>query len=87
MAVSTSFYGAKLEPLFIKYCSSSSSSSFSYVTTHLSFLGRNRKSFVQCKKGSIIRCEASSSDNANSVSALQQLKTSAADSKFSLNLL
>jgi hypothetical protein len=86
MAVSTSFYGAKLEPLFIKYCSSSSSS-LSYVTTHLSFLGRNRKSFVQCKKGSIIRCEASSSDNANSVSALQQLKTSAADSKFSLNLL
>ncbi|WJX63413.1 Glutamyl-tRNA reductase 1, chloroplastic [Trifolium repens] len=78
MAVSTSFYGAKLEPLFIKYCSSSSSS-LSYVTTHLSFLGRNRKSFVQCKKGSIIRCEASSSDNANSVSALQQLKTSAAD--------
>jgi hypothetical protein len=86
MAISTSFYGAKLEPLFIKYCSSSSSS-LSYVTTHLSFLGRNRKSFVQCKKGSIIRCEASSSDNANSVSALQQLKTSAADSKFSLNLL
>jgi hypothetical protein len=86
MAVSTSFYGAKLEPLFIKYCSSSSSS-LSYVTTHLSFLGRNRKSFVQCKKGSIIRCEASSSDNANSVSALQQLKTSAADSKDFLNLL
>jgi TRAP-type uncharacterized transport system substrate-binding protein len=78
MAISTSFYGAKLEPLFIKYCSSSSSSSIYYVTTHLSFFGRNKKSLV--------RCEASS-DNANSVSALQQLKTSAADSKFSLNLL
>ncbi|GAU47576.1 hypothetical protein TSUD_244640 [Trifolium subterraneum] len=77
MAVSTSFYGAKLEPLFIKYCSSSSSS-LSYVTTHLSFFGRNRKSLDQCQRGSIIRCEASS-DNANSVSALQQLKTSAAD--------
>jgi len=90
MAVSTSFYGAKLEPLFLKCCSSSSTSS-SYVTTHLSFFGSNKKSFVQ--RGSI-RCDASSSDvlvdpsdNAKSVSALQQLKASAADSKSSLNVL
>jgi len=91
MAVSTSFYGAKLEPLFLKCCSSSSTTSSSYVTTHLSFFGSNKKSFVQ--RGSI-RCDASSSDvlvdpsdNAKSVSALQQLKASAADSKSSLNVL
>lgn len=91
MAVSTSFYGAKLEPLFLKCCSSSSTTSSSYVTTHLSFFGSNKKSFVQ-SRGSI-RCDASSSDvlidpsdNAKSVSALQQLKASAADSKSSLNV-
>ncbi|CAL5189534.1 unnamed protein product [Lathyrus oleraceus] len=81
MAVSTSFFSsAKSEPFFLKHCSSSPSpSSFSYLTTHLSFYGRNRKSLVQSQKGSIIRCDASSSSDANSVSALQQLKTSAAD--------
>lgn len=86
MAVSTSFYGVKLEPLFLKCCSSSSTTSSSSVTstTHLSFFGSNKKSFVQ-SRGSI-RCDASSSDvlidpsdNAKSVSALQQLKASAAD--------
>ncbi|XP_058758284.1 glutamyl-tRNA reductase 1, chloroplastic-like [Vicia villosa] len=82
MAVSTSFFStAKPEPFFLKHCSSSSSSSFSYVTTHLSFHGRNKKSLVQTQKGSTIRCDASSSDVSVSVSVspLQQLKTSAAD--------
>lgn len=83
MAVSTSFFStAKSEHFFLKHCSSSSSS-FSYVTTHLSFHGRNKKSLVQTQKGSTIRCDASSSNV--SVSPLQQLKVSAADSKFSLS--
>lgn len=94
MAVSTSFSGAKLEALFFNCCSSTSS----YVTTtHLSFFGRNRMSFVQSQRGSI-RCEASSSSsssdvlvdssnkNSTTVSALQQLKTSAADSKSSFKI-
>ncbi|KAL5102494.1 hypothetical protein RYX36_006821, partial [Vicia faba] len=79
MAVSTSFFsGGKSEPFFLKHCSSSSSS-FSYVTTHLSFDGRNKKSLVQSQKGSssTIRCDASSS-----VDPLQQLKTSAADTSL-----
>ncbi|XP_020209121.1 glutamyl-tRNA reductase 1, chloroplastic [Cajanus cajan] len=81
MAVSTSFSGAKLEALLLK-CGSSNATT---TTTHLSVFGKNRKTLVQTLRGSI-RCEVSASDvsldstkKATNVSALEQLKTSAAD--------
>src|ERR1044072_9841304 len=88
MAVSTIFPGTKLETLLLKCCSSSSSSTGS---THLSILGKNRKTLnlIHAQRGSI-RCEASFDVMVNatssSISALEQLKTSAADSKSSYYL-
>ncbi|KAL2317577.1 hypothetical protein Fmac_031453 [Flemingia macrophylla] len=80
MAVSTSFSGAKLEALLLK-CGSSNAT----TTTHLSVFGKYRKTLVQTQRGSI-RCEVSASDvsldptkKPTTVSALEQLKTSAAD--------
>lgn len=92
MAVPTNFPGAKLEVLLLK-SSSSSSASLSRVSTatHLSVFGKtikNRRTLLQRR---VISCEAAASDvfvktddptNGNSVSALEQLKTSAADSEF-----
>lgn len=87
--MSTTFSGAKLEALLLN-CSSSSRSSSSTVT-QLSVLGKPRTSLIQ--KG-IVRCDAQSSEvlvksdglssNATTLSALEQLKTSAADSKSML---
>jgi len=81
MAVSTSFSGVKLEALLLK-CASSNA-----TTTHFSLLGRNRKTLVQTHRGAI-RCEVSASDvsvdptkKPSTISALEQLKTSAADRK------
>ncbi|KHN39982.1 Glutamyl-tRNA reductase 1, chloroplastic [Glycine soja] len=82
MAVSTSFSGVKLEALLLK-CGSSNAAT---TTTHISCFGKNRKTLVQSQRGAI-RCEASSASDvvadatkkAASVSALEQLKTSAAD--------
>ncbi|KAJ7965849.1 Glutamyl-tRNA reductase family protein [Quillaja saponaria] len=91
MAVSTSFAGAKLEALLLKSSSSSSSASTSKASlaTQLSVFGipiRNTRSLIQ--RGSF-RCEAASGpdvvvksdnpSNAATISALEQLKTSAAD--------
>ncbi|KAK7385433.1 hypothetical protein VNO78_31151 [Psophocarpus tetragonolobus] len=83
MAVSTSFSGAKLETLLLK-CGSSNATT-TPTTTHFSVFGKNRKTFVQTQRGAI-RCEVSASDvaadptkKAAAVSALEQLKTSAAD--------
>ncbi|KAK7321295.1 hypothetical protein VNO77_31790 [Canavalia gladiata] len=82
MAVSTTFSGAKFESLLLK-CGSSNAT----TTTHLSsFFVKNRNTIIQTQRGPI-RCEASSSsqllvDRSNkpsNVSALEQLKTSAAD--------
>lgn len=81
MAVSTCFSGAKLEALLLKCCSNATT-----TTTHLSFFGKNRKTLnlIHTQRGSI-RCEASSDvlvepvNNATNISALEQLKTSAAD--------
>ena len=91
MAISTSFSGAKLEALLLKSSSSSSgSSSRASTASHLSVIGKpskNRRNLIQ--RG-VIRCETASSDvvvktddpgNASGISALEQLKTSAADSK------
>ncbi|XP_027335705.1 glutamyl-tRNA reductase 1, chloroplastic-like [Abrus precatorius] len=84
MAVSTTFSGAKLEALLLKWSSSSSPSSSraSFTATHLSVLHKNRRTLYQ--KG-VIRCGAQSSDEilksdgSNTLSALEQFKTSAAD--------
>ncbi|KAG5052673.1 hypothetical protein JHK87_004871 [Glycine soja] len=84
MAVSTSFPGAKLEALLLK-CGSSNAATAT-TTTHLSCFCKTRKTLVQSQRGPI-RCEASSASDvvadatkkAASVSALEQLKTSAAD--------
>ncbi|KAE9587077.1 hypothetical protein Lal_00004597 [Lupinus albus] len=86
MAVSTTFSGAKLDTLLPKCSSFSRSSSNS---THLSVFGKNRKTFIH--RG-VIRCNGSNSassdvivkidgdsSNAITLSALEQLKTSAAD--------
>ncbi|XP_061351480.1 glutamyl-tRNA reductase 1, chloroplastic-like [Gastrolobium bilobum] len=87
MAVSTTFSGSKLEALLLK-CSSSSSASSSRASstaTHLSVVGKNRRTLIH--RG-VIRCGAEASDvliktddtsNASTLSALEQLKTSAAD--------
>ncbi|KAF7817074.1 glutamyl-tRNA reductase 1, chloroplastic [Senna tora] len=86
MAVPTSFSAAKLQALLLK--SASSSSSRASTATHFSVFGKpikNRKTMIQRR---LITCEAASSDvflhtddptNANTISALEQLKTSAAD--------
>ncbi|OIW16546.1 hypothetical protein TanjilG_08403 [Lupinus angustifolius] len=83
MAVSTSFSGAKLETLLLNKCYPSSSARSN--ATHLSVFGKNRRTVSVIQKGGI-RCDASGSDvlgdsssNATTVSAIEQLKTSAAD--------
>lgn len=80
MAVSTTFSGPKLESLFLK------SSSRLPTPTHLSVFGKPRTTFIQ--KG-IIRCDAQNSDqtiaSTTTLSALELLKTSAADSKSMLH--
>ncbi|KAL3034620.1 hypothetical protein AAZX31_02G204400 [Glycine max] len=86
MAVSTSFPGAKLEALLLKCGSSNAATATATTTTHLSCFCKTRKTLVQSQRGPI-RCEASSASDvvadatkkAASVSALEQLKTSAAD--------
>ncbi|KAK7301065.1 hypothetical protein RJT34_11921 [Clitoria ternatea] len=83
MAISTSFSGAKLEALLLK-CGSSNATT-NTTTTPLSVFGKNRKTLLS-QRGAI-RCDASASDvlvdttskKTTSVSALEQLKTSAAD--------
>ncbi|CAL0327324.1 unnamed protein product [Lupinus luteus] len=87
MAVSTTLSGAKLDTLLLN--SSSLSRSSSSNSTHLSVFGKNRKNFIH--RG-VIRCNGSNSassdvivkndgdsSNAITLSALEQLKTSAAD--------
>jgi len=86
MAVSTTFSGPKLESLFLK------SSSRLPTPTHLSVFGKPRTTFIQ--KG-IIRCDAQNSDQTNNasptptptLSALELLKTSAADSMSMLHFI
>lgn len=95
MAVSTSFCGAKLEALLLK--SSSPASRASSIANRFSESAKagvvNKKSLI--RRG-IIRCEAAVPEvlikddddlsNANNVSALEQLKTSAVDSKYCIIL-
>ncbi|KAF1869131.1 hypothetical protein Lal_00048412 [Lupinus albus] len=83
MAVSTSFSGAKLETLLLNKCCPSSSARLN--ATHFSVFGKNRRTLSVIQKGGI-RCDASASNvlgdsisNATTVSAIEQLKTSAAD--------
>ncbi|KAK7351537.1 hypothetical protein VNO77_11073 [Canavalia gladiata] len=83
MALSTTFSGAKLEALLLNSSSSSSSSRPSSTATNLSLIRRNnRKTLIQ--RG-VIRCDAQASDvsvkadGSSPLSALEQLKTSAAD--------
>ncbi|KAI4337562.1 hypothetical protein L6164_015960 [Bauhinia variegata] len=86
MAVSTSFSGAKVEALLLKSSSSlSASSTIASTATNLSIFGKPRRTLIQ--RG-VLRCEAAASDiavksddpsNASTVSALELLKTSAAD--------
>lgn len=88
MAVSTSFAGAKLEALLLKASSSSAAttSSTSRASTASYFprpIWSRRSSSIQ--RG--VRCEVAASDVAvqggsSNISALEQLKTSAADSTF-----
>ncbi|PON68283.1 Tetrapyrrole biosynthesis, glutamyl-tRNA reductase [Parasponia andersonii] len=88
MAVSTSFAGAKLEALLLKSSSANTtSSSFSRVspTSSLCKPIRTRRALMQSQRG--VRCEVAASDapiqadqaGGSNVSALEQLKTSAAD--------
>ncbi|KAL4604412.1 hypothetical protein ACB092_10G191800 [Castanea dentata] len=82
MAVSTSFAGAKLEALFLKSSSSSSSSRASLSSQVPQISGkpiRSRKTLIQ--RGAV-RCEVAASDvslQTDKLSALEQLKTSAVD--------
>ncbi|KAM4087271.1 hypothetical protein ACJW30_10G165600 [Castanea mollissima] len=82
MAVSTSFAGAKLEALFLKSSSSSSSSRASLSSQAPQISGkpiRSRKTLIQ--RGAV-RCEVAASDvslQTDKLSALEQLKTSAVD--------
>lgn len=82
MAVSSAFAGAKLESLFLSNATTSPPSSSSPPTSHFQ---TPRKSLIH--RGNL-RCQSTassdvvvenSSGNASSLSALQQLKTSAAD--------
>ncbi|KAL1308713.1 hypothetical protein HN51_050695 [Arachis hypogaea] len=82
MAVSTSFSGAKLEALFLKCCSSSSANA-AYSLCVPSKTAAKATRTTPFRRG-LVRCDASASpdvilDNAAAVSALQQLKTYAAD--------
>ncbi|XP_030946646.1 glutamyl-tRNA reductase 1, chloroplastic-like [Quercus lobata] len=82
MAVSTSFAGAKLEAMFLKSSSSSSSSRASLSSQVPQISGkpiRNRKTLI--RRGAV-RCEVAASDvslQTDKLSALELLKTSAAD--------
>lgn len=82
MAVSTSFAGAKLEAMFLKSSSSSSSSRASLSSQVPQISGkpiRNRKTLI--RRGAV-RCEVAASDvslQTDKLSALEMLKTSAAD--------
>jgi len=84
MALPSTFSAAKFEALFLKSSSSSSSQFPSRALLPTAFLDHNRKTFV--RRG-VVRCGAQPSDasvgpnNAISLSALELLKTSAADSK------
>ncbi|XP_047161908.1 glutamyl-tRNA reductase 1, chloroplastic isoform X1 [Vigna umbellata] len=81
MALSSTFSAAKFDVLYLK-SSSSSSSQFPSKALPTAFLGHNRTTFV--RRG-VVRCDSKPSDasvgpnNAISLSALEQLKTSAAD--------
>ncbi|EXC01154.1 Glutamyl-tRNA reductase 1 [Morus notabilis] len=86
MAVSTSFAGAKLEALLLNTASSSRVSSASSSSSQLSsFCKPIRSRRVLIQRG--VRCEVASSDASlqtdklasSNISALEQLKTSAAD--------
>lgn len=100
MAVSSTFSGAKLERLLINSCSSPSASSLRACSlSHqqmkaFSKPNRGRKALAQRIGG--VRCEVAQSDainegeqmdpsKASALSALEQLKTSAADSTFNFN--
>ncbi|XP_054799127.1 glutamyl-tRNA reductase 1, chloroplastic-like [Prosopis cineraria] len=85
MAVSTSFSGAKLEALLLKSSSPASRASAAPRLSDFGKPGAIKRTLIQ--RG-IIRCEAAVPEvlikadepsNGNSVSALEQLKTSAAD--------
>ncbi|GMY17486.1 glutamyl-tRNA reductase 1, chloroplastic-like [Fagus crenata] len=84
MAVSTSFAGAKLEALFLKSSSSRASPS-SQLPSIFGKPIRSRKSLIQ--RGAVVplrpvRCEVAASDvsiQTDKLSALEQLKASAAD--------
>lgn len=89
MAVSTSFAGAKLEALLLKSSSANATTSSSRaVASSTSFYKPIRTRRALFQRG--VRCEVASSDvsvqndqagaGASNVSALEQLKTSAADS-------
>ena len=88
MAVSTSFAGAKLEALFLKSSSSRASPS-SQLPSIFGKPIRSRKSLIQ--RGAVVplrpvRCEVAASDvsiQTDKLSALEQLKASAADSNAS----
>ena len=99
MAVSSTFSGAKLESLLVNSCSSSSASSLRVYfpcqqqMKAFSKPNRGRKGMVQ-RSG--VRCEVVQSDaalegekidpsKASALSALEKLKTSAADSTFIFN--
>ncbi|KOM41823.1 hypothetical protein LR48_Vigan04g202100 [Vigna angularis] len=81
MALSSTFSAAKFDVLYLK-SSSSSSSQFPSKALPTAFLGHNRTTFV--RRG-VVLCDSKLSDasvgpnNAISLSALEQLKTSAAD--------
>lgn len=81
MAVSTAFAGAKLESLFLSNASATPASS--PVTTHLQIKPRRTRANVRCdstaSSDSVVVENAAR--NASSLSALEQLKTSAADRK------
>ena len=89
MAVSTSFAGAKLEAMFLKSSSSSSSSRASLSSQVPQISGkpiRSRKTLI--RRGAV-RCEVAASDvslQTDKLSALELLKTSAADSNASISL-
>ncbi|XP_057726084.1 LOW QUALITY PROTEIN: glutamyl-tRNA reductase 1, chloroplastic-like [Arachis stenosperma] len=83
MAVSTSFSGAKLEALFLKCCSSSSANAAYSLVCAFQNRRQGHQNDAVSERG-LVRCDASASpdvilDNAAALSALQQLKTSAAD--------
>ncbi|KAJ0087289.1 hypothetical protein Patl1_08727 [Pistacia atlantica] len=78
MAFSTALAGSKMESLLFNPCSSSSSSSCSFLTGQqirvLCKPNRNEKRFQRA-----VRCEVTAPSDASTISALEQLKTSAPD--------